>query len=163
MTFILSKPPVAKTNLLIRASVDTCFNAFIDPAVTTKFWFTKASGKLETGKRVRWSWEMYGYETNVEVKAIEPNKRILVEWSFPNSSMVEWTFTPHALGTMVEIANYDFKGDGDTQVQSAIDSMGGWCFVLAGLKVWLEHSIEPNLVDDKWPDKHVAGWKGRSS
>jgi uncharacterized protein YndB with AHSA1/START domain len=163
MMLTLSKPPVAQTNLLMRAPVETCFNAFIDPAITTKFWFTRGSGKLEAGKRVRWFWEMYGYETEVDVKAIEPNRRILIEWSFPNSNLVEWTFAPQPLGTMVEITNTDFKGDGDAQVQTAIDSMGGWCFVLAGLKAWLEHGIEPNLVDDKWPEKHVGGWKGRSS
>lgn len=161
MSLALSTPPVAKTDLLVRAPADVCFNAFIDPAITTKFWFTKASGRLETGKRVRWDWEMYGAGTDVDVKAIEPNKRILVEWSFPNSSLVEWTFTPHALGTIVGITNSDFKGDGDAQVATAIDSMGGWCFVLAGLKAWLEHGIALNLVDDKWPDNYVEGWKGR--
>lgn len=163
MSLTLSKPPVAHANLFIRAPAAACFKAFVDPAITTKFWFTRGSAKLEAGKRVRWHWEMYGAVTDVDVKAIEANTRILVEWSFPNSSMVEWTFTPGDGGTMVEITNSDFKGDGDGQVQTAIDSMGGWCFVLAGLKLWLEHGIEPNLVDDKWPDKHVAGWTGRSS
>ena len=163
MTLALSKPPLVKTNLLIRAPAEACFNAFIDPAITTKFWFTSASGELEAGQRVRWRWEMYGAETDVDVKAIEPNRRIVIEWSFPDSNMVEWTFAQQALGTMVEIVNHDFKGDGDGQVRTAIESMGGWCFVLAGLKAWLEHGVELNLVDDKWPDKHVAGWKGRSS
>lgn len=161
MSLALSKPPVAKTDLLVRAPAHACFTAFIDPAITTKFWFTKGSGRLETGKRVRWDWEMYGAGTDVDVKAIEPNKRILVEWSFPNSSLVEWTFAPHALGTIVGITNSDFKGDGDAQVATAIDSMGGWCFVLAGLKAWLEHGIALNVVDDKWPDNYVEGWKGR--
>lgn len=163
MTLTLTKPPVVKTNLLIRASVDACFNAFVDPAITIKFWFTRGSGKLEAGKRVRWDWEMYGASSDVDVKAIEPNKRISFEWGFPDSNMVEWTFAPHTLGTMVEITNDQFKGDGDAQAAKAVDSIGGWCFVLAGLKAWLEHGIEPNLVDDKWPDKYVAGWKGRSS
>jgi hypothetical protein len=25
------------------------------------------------------------------------------------------------------------------------------------------HGVELNLVDDKWPDKYVADWKGRSA
>jgi uncharacterized protein YndB with AHSA1/START domain len=30
---------------------------------------------------VRWDWETYGFSTEATVKALEPNKRILVEWS----------------------------------------------------------------------------------
>src|SRR5262249_46650299 len=69
--------PVARASMMIRKPVNQVFNAIVDPAVTTQFWFTKASGKLEVGKRVRWDWEMYGHSTNVDVKEIEPNKRIL--------------------------------------------------------------------------------------
>jgi uncharacterized protein YndB with AHSA1/START domain len=52
--------PVAKAQMLIRRPVATVFDAFVDPAVTTKFWFTKSSGRLEPGKDLRWDWEMYG-------------------------------------------------------------------------------------------------------
>ena len=51
---------VVKAEMLIRRPVAEVFEAFVDPAVTTKFWFTKSSGRLEAGKRVRWDWEMYG-------------------------------------------------------------------------------------------------------
>ncbi len=29
------------------------------------------------------------------------------------------------------------------------------------LNAWLERGVAPNLVDDKWPDKYVNGWKER--
>ena len=63
---------VAKAEMLIRKPVASVFEAFVDPAITTKFWFTKSSGKLEPGKEIRWDWEMYGVSTQVSVKAIEP-------------------------------------------------------------------------------------------
>lgn len=40
----------------------------------------------------------------------------------------------------------------------AIDSSGGFTFVLAALKVFLEHAIEPNFVVDHAPDALVEGW-----
>ena len=49
----LSKVPMAKTGMLIRRPVADVFEAFINPEITTKFWFTKSSGKLETGKQVK--------------------------------------------------------------------------------------------------------------
>ncbi len=70
----------AKSEMLIRKPAAEVFEAFIDPAITKHFWFTKGSGKLEAGKQIQWTWEMFNVGTTVDVKAIEPNKRILIEW-----------------------------------------------------------------------------------
>lgn len=43
----------AKAEMLIRRPVVDVVAAFVDPAVTTRIWFTKSSGRLEPGKRVR--------------------------------------------------------------------------------------------------------------
>ena len=63
---------IAKTEMLIRKPVAEVFEAFINPAITTKFWFTKSSGKLEAGKQIRWEWEMYNASAEVDVKVNEP-------------------------------------------------------------------------------------------
>lgn len=62
----LQNIPTAKAQMLIRKPVAEVFEAFVDPAITTKFWFTKSSGKLEPGKEVRWDWEMYGFSAEVK-------------------------------------------------------------------------------------------------
>ena len=54
-----------EAQMLIGKSVSTVFQAFIDPKITTNFWFTKSSGQLETGKTITWEWEMYGASTNL--------------------------------------------------------------------------------------------------
>src|SRR5688572_5402490 len=92
--------PASTTGMLIRKPVADVFNAFIDPAITTNFWFTKSSGRLEAGKEVQWEWEMYNVSIPVTVKAIEPNRRILIEWpGYSGLSTVEWLFTPQPDGT----------------------------------------------------------------
>ena len=53
--------PIAKAEMLIRKSVAEVFEAFVDPAITSKFWFSKGSGRLEAGKQVTWHWEMYNF------------------------------------------------------------------------------------------------------
>ena len=70
---------IAKTEMLIRRPIAEVFEGFINPDITTKFWFTKSSGRLEPGRQIRWDWEMYNSGTDVNVKAVELNKRILVE------------------------------------------------------------------------------------
>ncbi|TDF93177.1 SRPBCC family protein [Paenibacillus piri] len=152
----LNHAPVVKAEMLIRRSVEEVFEAFIDPAITTKFWFTKSSGRLEEGKHVRWEWEMYGVSDDVYVTEIEQNKRIRIESS--DSTKVEWIFTSRANDeTFLTIVNSGFAGNGDDIVNHAIDSMGGYTMVLCGLKAFLEHNIVLNLVADKAPDAHVKG------
>lgn len=68
---------ISKVDMLIRKPVKEVFEAFIDPSITTKFWFTKSSGRLEVGKRIRWDWEMYGVSAELDVKELEQNNRIL--------------------------------------------------------------------------------------
>ncbi len=90
----LTQMPVAIAEMLIRRPVAEVFEAFINPATTSKFWFTSSSGRLEPGKQVQWDWEMYDFSVQVTVLAIEEQKRILIEWSaYGTPTMVEWIFT----------------------------------------------------------------------
>lgn len=151
---VLNRDPIVKAEMLIRKPAEEVFEAFIDPAVTTKFWFTKSSGRLEEGKRVRWEWEMYGVSDEVYVEQIEQNKRIAVKSS--DGTKTEWNFTARtSQETFVAITHSGFSGDGDDIVNQAIDSMGGYTMVLCGLKALLEHNVVLNLVADKAPDAHV--------
>ena len=84
--------PTVETQMLIRKPIEEVFQAFIDPQITTNFWFTKSSGKLETGKTIKWEWEMYGVFADLQVKEIVPNKLIKIEWDEP-STTVEFHFT----------------------------------------------------------------------
>ena len=59
-TLQLTHVPQSKTGMLIRKPVAEVYTAFVDPAITTKFWFTKSSGRLEVGQRVQWDRETYG-------------------------------------------------------------------------------------------------------
>lgn len=140
--------------MLIRRPVAEVFQAFVDPAITSQFWFTSGSGALEPGKRVRWDWEMYGASVEVDVKAVEPNERILVEWATDGTpTKVEWHFASRADGTtFVSITNAGFGGDADAIVGQALDATEGFTLVLAGLKALLEHDIRLDLVADRFPD-----------
>ena len=152
MNLQITKAPVMKTGMLVRKPVQDVFEAFVDPEVTRRFWFTKGSGRLEAGKRVQWDWEMYDLSVPVTVKALEPNERILVEWPGQGGpTTVEWTFTPCAGGTFVAITNSGFAGSGDELVQMVAGSAEGFTLVLAGLKAFLEHDIQLDLVADRFP------------
>ena len=149
----LSRPPIMNTGMLIRKPARDVYEAFIDPAVTTQFWFTKSTGRLEIGKTVTWSWEMYEVSADVTPKIIDPNKRIVIEWpGHQGLTTVEWTFAAQPDGTtFVSITESDFTGTGDELVKQLADSTQGFTLVLAGLKALLEHDVRLNLVADRYP------------
>lgn len=150
--------PVVKTQMQIRKPAREVFNAFVDPDVTTKFWFSKSSGKLEAGKKVRWDWGMYGVGAAVEVKAIEPHTRILIEW-LEDGSTTEWRFEARDENTtLVKVVYSGVEAAGEELLAQATDNMQGYSLMLAGAKFWLEHGIDPGIVVDAKPDQLVEGW-----
>ncbi len=144
-----------ETQMLIRRPAAEVFNAFADPEITTKFWFTKSSGKLEEGQKVTWSWEMYGVSAEVVCKTLKPGELIVIEWGDPGTT-VAFKFTPTSEeNTYVEITQHGFQAEGDDLIAILKDSTAGFTSVLAGLKAFLEHGIQLNLVADKYPDKTI--------
>ena len=149
----LTGVPAAKSEMLIRRPAAEVFEAFVNPEITSRFWFTKSTGRVEVGKQIKWTWEMYDISVQVNVKEVEAGKRILIEWgNYGAMTTVEWVFTAYENDTTyVSIANSGFQGDGDKVVKDALDSKGGFTWVLAGLKALLEHDLELNAIADAFP------------
>ena len=146
------EPIVVEAQMLIRKPVSEVFEAIINPEITTKFWFTKSSGLLKPGEKVRWDWEMYGVGDELTVKEFELNQRILVEWA-SDQTTVDWRFENRGQNaTLVKILNRGFADNYVEALPKVVDSKGGYTMVLAGLKAWLEHGIELNLIRDQFPD-----------
>lgn len=145
----------ARAEMLIRRPIQMVFEAFIDPTITSKFWFTIGSGKLIENTKVSWEWEMYNLIIPVYVKQIEPQKSIIIEWGEGKTkSVVAWEFKSLSDDkTFVTITNSDFQSRGDELISQVIDSTSGFALVIAGAKAWLEHEICLNLIDDKHPSE----------
>lgn len=148
----ITKAPVAHTAMLIRKPVSEVVEAIIDPAITSHFWFSKGSGRLEVGKTVKWEWEWYDVSAEVTAKTIEPNRLIVMEWpGYSGPTRVTWKFREVDSGTFLEVEETGWTGTGDELVKFVCDSTGGFTWTLAGMKAWLEHGVELNLVPDRFP------------
>jgi uncharacterized protein YndB with AHSA1/START domain len=149
----LTRVPIAKTGMLIRKPVAEVFDAIVNPEITTNFWFTRSSGRLVVGRPTRWDWQMYDVSIEVTAKAIDSNRRIVVEWpGYSGPTRVEWTFAPLNDGqTFVRVTESGFTGTGDQLVKYVADSTQGFTLMLAGLKAFLEYGVKLNLVGDRYP------------
>lgn len=144
-------PPIVECQMMIRKPVNEVFEAFINPEITTQFWFTKSSGKLESGKIITWEWEMYGVSAQVLVKEITENHKISIEWDEPTTTVDFEFMVLSSNKTYVVIKNYGYAVEGNELIQKIKDNTGGFTTVLDGAKAWLEHKIKLNLVADKFP------------
>lgn len=148
----MSSNAYVEAQMLIRKPVEDVFEAFINPEVTTNFWFTKSTGRLEEGKTVIWEWEMYGVKNAVNVHQIIPNQLIRTEWGEPSTN-VDYEFRTMEKGTLVIIKSYGFSQTGEDLLKVINDNTGGFTTVLDGCKAYLEHRIKLNLIEDKFPSK----------
>jgi uncharacterized protein YndB with AHSA1/START domain len=149
----LTHIPSVEVGMLIRRPPAEAFQAFVDPAITTRFWFTKSSGKLVPGASIRWDWEMFGVSDTVFVKEVEENSRILIEWGDDDeSTTVEFRFIPwRDDATYVRVSETGLNGNGDELVSRVADSTGGFYQVLCALKALLEHDVVLTVVLDHTP------------
>jgi uncharacterized protein YndB with AHSA1/START domain len=149
----LTRVPSVEVGMLVRRPPAEVFRALVDPAITTRFWFTKSTGKLLSGADVRWDWEMYGVSADVSVKEVEEDRRILFDWGDRDeTTTVEFRLTPWDTDTtFVEVTETGLQGDGDALVARVAASTGGFCWALSALKAFLEHDIVLTVVADRFP------------
>ncbi len=147
----------AKSGMLIRRPAGEVFEAFVNPDVTTQFWFTKGSGRLEEGKTVTWTWGQFGVSADITVTNIELNELIQFQWPSGEEESafrtVELSFESKREGTtFVQVVESGFDKNDDQLINQIAGQTEGWTLVLSALKAWLEHGINLNLISDHKPN-----------
>src|SRR5215208_5793890 len=56
MPLQLTKSPSVDAGMLVRRSPHDVFEALADPSITTRFWYTKSSGRMKEGAELTWEW-----------------------------------------------------------------------------------------------------------
>ena len=146
--------PTVEVSTLIRRPSAEVFSAFVDPALTTRFWFTTSSGPLAPRATARWEWEMFGLADTVRVEEFEAPRRFVLRWDSDGRLTTEFRFRSREEGTVVTVTESGFTGAADEAIAYVAGSTGGYTTVLCSAKALLEHGIELDAVRDKFPD----GW-----
>jgi uncharacterized protein YndB with AHSA1/START domain len=151
----LTVAPTVQVGVLIRRPVHDVFEALADPSITTRFWYTKSTGRMVEGAELIWEWEMYHVSGKVWVGHVKPDRHIHFTWDGydpAHPTTVEFQLTPYENdATYLHIRETGFSGDGDTQVSRALNSTAGFTFLLSSLKAALEHDITLRVTMDAHP------------
>jgi uncharacterized protein YndB with AHSA1/START domain len=149
-----AEQPAAKAEMLIRKPVQEVYEAMVNPAITSKFWYTKGSARLDSGKDVRWEWEMYGASVELCAHDIQKNKFIAFNWPSQGGihTLVEMSFKAQDdKSTFVSISEKGWDAADKNLSTYLVGQTEGWTMVLAGLKALLEFDIALPLVADRFP------------
>ncbi|MEX2346665.1 MAG: SRPBCC family protein [Balneolaceae bacterium] len=149
--------PVAAFEMLIRKPSGEVFEALANPEITSKFWFTKGSARLEAGKTVTWEWDQFGIEAEIIVNEVKPGRLIRFHWPAGEKDSdyrsVKISFEPKSDDTtFVRVVEEGFDKNDKQLVEQVAGQTGGWALVLSAMKAWLEHGIDLNVVSDHHPE-----------
>lgn len=125
------------------------FQAFTDPDIANKFWFSRSSGKLENAARLTWYWDAAGISREITVEELIPYQHIALSFTEPAHQLDIYFLDLEQGCTQVRLKNYGFCELGDALHDTIIERSSLLTSVLAGLKSYLEHGIVLGLMEDR--------------
>jgi uncharacterized protein YndB with AHSA1/START domain len=138
--------PKFQVQLKIRKPVAEVFDGVVNPKKLAGYFVAKASGPLEPGKTVKWSFPepQFSEPFDVICREIVSNERVVFEWPAGEENAltrVEMRFVPLDPGnTMVQISESGWP-DTATGHERAYGNAAGWMHMAASLKGYLEYGI----------------------
>ncbi len=153
----MEKNLTAGSQMLIRRPVPKVFEALVNPDITSKFWFTESSGRLEEGKTVEWIWGQFGVSAPVTEIELKQDQLIKFEWPAEDEGAtrtVEISFKTHSdKFTFVKVEEKGFDENDEQIIKKVAGQTEGWALVLSALKAYLEHDIILSVVTDHYPNQ----------
>lgn len=141
----------------VAKAVAEVFEAVVDPKRLSGYFTTGgAKGRLEPGATVLWSFHDFAGEFPVEVKEVEQNKRIVLEWAAHEGDASDGDAGAKSAGyntrvtmefasldngrTLVTIAEEGWR-ETPKALRASYGNCHGWTQMLCSLKAYLEHGI----------------------
>lgn len=127
----------------INKPLSEVFEGIADPQKLSSYFTTRASGRIEEGKTLIWSWADYNAELSVEIEKVIPNQLIVFAWSASGiKTRVEITFEPiDAKSTLVQVTESSWNLDDEGALGQCLEQCRGWTHMLLCLKGFLEFHI----------------------
>jgi uncharacterized protein YndB with AHSA1/START domain len=138
--------PKFQVQLKIRKPVAEVFDGVVNPKKLAGYFVAKASGPLEPGKTVKWSFPepQFSEPFDVSCREVVKNERIVFEWPAgegPAKTRVQMSFKPlDPQNTMVQISESGWP-DTEKGYERAFGNAGGWMHMVAAMKAYLEYGI----------------------
>lgn len=132
----------AKVQMGILKPSGEIFEAIVNPEIMSKYFISRSTGRMESGKTLTWTWDDFDAELAIKVGKIEKDKTVSFEWNGSGADcVVVITLEPkYENKTLVKITESEWAADykGANQCMGQVE---GWTNFLCCLKAYLEHGI----------------------
>ena len=123
----------------ILKSAKKVFETIIQPEEMSKFFISKASGKMTEGKEIEWEFDDVGAKVDVNVLKIVEYKQIEFEWNASGKQAKKVTISLEPEGdkqTNIEIteSSFEFTQEG---IKKALGQTQGWTDFICSMKAYL--------------------------
>lgn len=121
------------------------FAALAEPdQLSQHFTMGGAHGRMQAGTTVTWEFADFPGPFDVEVIDAVPGERIVFDWGHPSgqgTNRVTFTFSEVVPGrTRVEVSETGWQPTPEG-LKFAYGNVMGWTYMLAAMRVWLDHDI----------------------
>ena len=120
------------------------FDAVADPEKLCAYFTRTASGPVEAGSTVHWTWDSGG-EEDPRFEDVTPGESFVFRWkaqAVPDLTTCSFEFLPDGEGaTMVRITEFGWEQNQES-LDSSYDHVNGWTHMLLCLKAYLEYGID---------------------
>lgn len=124
--------------------IEEVFDHVVEPGLLSSYFTSEASGPLEAGKSVRWTWPS-GESATVDVESVERNARIVFTWKaclVDTRTRVTITFELRdALKTRVTIVEEGWE-EAAAGAASAFEHCARWQHMVLSLKARMGLGID---------------------
>lgn len=143
---------IARAKIVFRTSPERAFDAFVDPKLMSRFWFSRRDQGMEEGKTLAWyiGGGMDAPAIDIRVKELKRPTRLRIDWGQGDQfTEVLWTFERTDTGdTIVQIEESGFTMEGDALLARVLDSTAGFNQVILAAKALVEYDKSINVVMD---------------
>jgi len=136
-----------KTKLRIGAPVNEVFEAIVDPVKMSQYFISGASGPMEAGKTISWTWADYHTTINIQVQKIEVDKFISFTWSGNGAETLVEILLSSETGSITSVTVQEKGWDKDDKgIQRLAEQTQGWVNMLLCLKAFVQYGINLRKV-----------------
>lgn len=130
---------------IMAVSPDRAYEAVADPAqLQQHFTMGGAQGRMQQDATVTWEFADFPGPFNVDVIRADPPRLLEFDWGHPSGQGTNRvTFTFEAVDgdrCKVSVTETGWTAE-QNGLQAAFGNCMGWSYMLAAMKVWLEHRI----------------------
>lgn len=127
-------------SIQIQKPIEEVFEGIVNPEKMTKYFISKSSGRLESGKEVIWKFPEF--EDKFPIKEIKIENTSTISFVWDPETIVKITLEKLPDDSTIVRVNENGKELDEANLKWALENSGGWANFLACMKAYLEYGIQ---------------------